>query len=154
MTRRLVLDASAAIELVLATPQAARIATLMSESTLVVVPDFYCCEVANVLWKYVRRGELTPEEAQEAFADAFDLADSMAPDRGLAQEALAASTLHGHPVYDMVYAVLARRHGCAVVTMDRGFAQLLAGMDIPSHGPKDSEEKGRRPRPVPALPAS
>jgi predicted nucleic acid-binding protein len=122
----------------------ARLATLLSESTLVLVPDFYCCEVANVLWKYVRRGELTPEEAQEGLADALDLADSMAPNRSLAQEALAAATLHGHPVYDMVYAILARRHGCAVVTMDRGLAPILAEMGIPTQG-RPERRLGSRP---------
>ena len=37
-----------------------------------------------------------------------------------------------HPVYDLIYAVLARRTGCALLTMDSRLRTLLSQMGIPA----------------------
>lgn len=135
MTRRVVLDASAAIHIVRGLPAAPRLLELLASAALVMAPDLYACEVANALWKYVVRESLPRDEASELLADARSLVDLRVANDELAGEALVAAVRQGHPVYDMLYAVLARRHGAQVVTMDRRLVSVLDTMAI-EHAPR------------------
>ncbi len=56
------------------------------------------------------------------------------PDGELVTEALAAACRHGQPVYDVLYAVLARRHACSVLTRDGRLIALLGTLGIPAIG--------------------
>jgi predicted nucleic acid-binding protein len=67
--------------------------------------------------------------------EAMDLVDGIIPSQLLIQEAVVAAARHGHPVYDMLYAVLARRQGATVVTTDRPFASRLRRMEIDTYCP-------------------
>ncbi|MDL1952047.1 type II toxin-antitoxin system VapC family toxin, partial [Acidobacteria bacterium ACD] len=51
-------------------------------------------------------------------------------DHELAVEALSEASRYGHPVYDLLYAVLARREGCKVLTFDRRLTSLLRELGI------------------------
>jgi predicted nucleic acid-binding protein len=130
LTSRAVLDASAAVHLVLNGEHAPQLAAKLEEAAVVTVPDLFCSEVASALWKYVRVGELTLDLAITRFEQCLGLADSLVPGRVLAPEALVAAAKHKRSVYDMMYAVLARRSGSRVITRDRGFALLLRDMEI------------------------
>ena len=132
MTARAVLDASAAVHLVMNGPHAAHLATRLEEVAIVTAPDLFCSEAANALWKYVRAGELTLDLALTRLEQAMGLVDGMVPQRTLAPEALVAAAKHQCSVY---YAVLARRSGAAVITMDRGFALAMREMEIESYCP-------------------
>ena len=48
----------------------------------------------------------------------------------LVTEALAEAARRAHPVYDLLYGVLARRRGCDVLTLDKRLSALLQGMGI------------------------
>jgi predicted nucleic acid-binding protein len=102
---------------------------------VVMTPDLFCSETANSLWKYVRAGELTPDLALTRLEQCLGLTDSLVPERSLAPEALVAAARHQHSVYDMMYAVLARRAGATVITMDRGLALKLRDMEIEAYCP-------------------
>lgn len=52
------------------------------------------------------------------------------PDRTLAVEALAEAAARQHPVYDLLYIVLARRHGAHLLTLDARLSNLAADMGI------------------------
>lgn len=130
MRHRAVLDASAAIHVVCGLPAGKQLLELLADTALVLVPHLYLCEVANTLWKYVTKGLLPRDEATELLGDARNLADLRVSDDDLAEEALLAATTYGHPVYDMLYAVLARRHGAAVITMDRRLTSALEKMQV------------------------
>jgi len=127
---RIVLDASAAVRVIQASELSEELLRHLEHASLVVTPDLYCSEVGNALWKYVRAGELSLEDATERLEEALNLTDLMVPDSQLIAEALAAAAMYQHPVYDMMYAVLARRHGATLVTVDRSFASRLRGMQI------------------------
>jgi predicted nucleic acid-binding protein len=127
---RAVLDASGAVHLVLNGPHAAYLAAKLEEAAIVTAPGLFGCEVANALRKYVQAGELTLDQAVTRFEECVGLADDLIPDRALAQEALVSAARHRHSVYDMMYAVLARRSGATVITMDRPFALRLRDMEI------------------------
>lgn len=131
MMRRAVLDASAAVEVVLLGNRAAPIVDVLEECSLVLAPDLFHTEVANTLWKYVRAGHRSAEEAAALLETAFGLVDRVVPDRELAEEALVAAASAKHPVYDLLYATLARRFGGTVITLDGRFQKLLAEMAIP-----------------------
>jgi predicted nucleic acid-binding protein len=67
-----VIDASAAIKWVVAEPQSELALPLLDRP--LAAPDLLCPEFANILWKKVRRGELTSAEMETA-AQALRSAD-------------------------------------------------------------------------------
>ncbi|HEX2644872.1 MAG TPA: type II toxin-antitoxin system VapC family toxin [Thermoanaerobaculia bacterium] len=135
MTGRAVLDASAAIHFVLSGDRAPDISRCLDDVAVIASPDLFCSEASNAVWKYVRAGHLTATEATVRLEEALNLIEVLIPGRDLAAEALGAATTYRHSVYDMFYAVAARRHGALLVTMDRAFARLLAEMKIESYCP-------------------
>ena len=58
MTSRVVLDASAALHLVMDGKSSDAIAECLDEAQLVAAPDLFAGEVANGLWRYVEHGEI------------------------------------------------------------------------------------------------
>jgi len=135
LINRAVLDSSGAVHLVMNGEHASSLAAKLEAAAVVMTPDLFCSETANSLWKYVRAGELTLDLALTRFEQCMGLADSLVPERALAPEALVAAARHQHSVYDMMYAVLARRSGATVITMDRGFALKLRDMEIEAYCP-------------------
>jgi len=127
---RLVLDASAAVRLVMRAEAADKLIEPVAVATAVIAPNLYASEVANALWKYVKAGSLEVETALERYEEATDLIDDFIPDRELATEALTEAVRYGHPVYDLLYAVLARRTGCTLLSMDQRLKTLLDRMGI------------------------
>jgi len=132
---RAVLDASAAVHLVMNGDHAPSLAERLGESAIVTAPSLFCSEVANALWKYVRAGKLSLDLASQRVEECIGLTDSLVPERSLVQEALVAAARQQRSVYDMMYAVLARRSGAAVITMDRPLALRLEEMEIASYCP-------------------
>lgn len=128
---RLVLDASAAVRIVMRAEDAAGLLAALIVADVVVAPSLFVAEVANAWWKYTRAGALTLETTLRRYEEAVVLVDDLTPDDELAIEALAEAARHGHPVYELIYAVLARRHGCSVLTRDQRLAGLLGVMSIP-----------------------
>jgi predicted nucleic acid-binding protein len=129
---RLVLDASAAVRLVMRAELAEQLLAHIAAAAAVIAPSLYASEVANALWKYVQAGTLGIEAALDRYAEAINLIDDFTPDLELTTEALAEAVRYGHPVYDLLYAILARRTGCGILTLDRRLATLLGHIGIPS----------------------
>lgn len=125
-----VLDASAALRLILGDPAATAIGEQIREAALVLAPELMLTEVTNTLWKLQRAGQLTDLDPQQLLADACGLVDRLEPDRRLQAEALALACHHDHPVYDCLYLALARREAARLVSMDRRL-QLLAERVLP-----------------------
>jgi predicted nucleic acid-binding protein len=93
-----VLDASAAVRLILGDPAAAGLAQQIGEAALVIAPELMLSEVANTLWKLRRADQLNNLDPQLLLADARDLVDRVEPDRHLQAEALALACHLNHPV--------------------------------------------------------
>jgi len=130
MSGRLVLDASAGLHAVLPGPAAAEALDALAEAVVVVAPDLYCFEVANTLWKYIRSRRVTLERGVTVYERALSLVDRLVGADELAKEALALAAVASQRVYEMSYAVLARREGAAVLTADRAFAAALRRQEI------------------------
>jgi predicted nucleic acid-binding protein len=127
----LVLDASVATRLILSHPKILPTwLEALEDSEVVLVPQHYFSEVGNALWKYVRLGELTEAVALERLREARDLVSESIPDEDLIEEALSTAVRFEHPVYDALYAVLARRHGYPVATADKRLKKLLEALRV------------------------
>ncbi len=131
MSRPLVLDASAALEMVLGRSRAELVTEHAERAPLVIVPDIFAAEVANALWKYVRAGEVEIAEALELLELCLDLTELTLPSADLVSEALSEAVKTGHPVYDLLYAITARRHAALLCTLDQRLERLVVQMNIP-----------------------
>jgi len=127
---RVVLDASAALRVVLASPGIEEALETLERASLVLAPSLFASETANALWKLGSKGLLPPEALAERWEMAMALPTRLCPYHELAVEALSEASRHGHPVYDLLYAVLARREGCRVLTFDRRLISLLRKLGI------------------------
>jgi predicted nucleic acid-binding protein len=72
---RLVLDASAAIRVLMRAESASQLLDHISAAAVVAAPSLYGSEVANALWKYVKAGSLELEAALERYEEAIALID-------------------------------------------------------------------------------
>ena len=113
-----VLDASAAVRLILADPAAADLAERVGGAALVLAPELMLTELANTLWKLQRADRLNDLDPQELLAEARELVDRLEPDRHLQAEALALACHLNHPVYDCLYLALARREAASLISSD------------------------------------
>jgi predicted nucleic acid-binding protein len=129
-----VLDASVLAALYVDDP-----ATEQSEAALARIetdelhaPDFVVLEVANVLWKRVRRGELHAKDAMTAIADLSAAAIQFHPIGSLVAQSLGLALSHGFTTYDATYVALATRVGGTVLTNDGGMRQrgIEAGLPV------------------------
>jgi len=114
-----VLDASAAVRLILADPAAADLAERVGGAALVLAPELMLSELANTLWKLRRADRLNDLDPQELLAEARELVDRLEPDRHLQAEALALACHLNHPVYDCLYLALARREATSLISSDQ-----------------------------------
>ena len=130
MTLACVLDASAAVRLILGDPTASELADQIGDASLVLAPELMLTEVANALWKLARSDQLKGLDPQRLLADARDLVDRVEPDRHLQVEALALACHLNHPVYDCLYLALARREAATLISSDRRLV-VLAGQVLP-----------------------
>lgn len=124
--RRLVVDASVALKWLVAEGGSDLAAALRPNSELI-APDLLLAEVANALWKKVRRREMEPEDADLAIQLLQRVNVDFRSSRPLVRPALALAREIDHPVYDCIYLALARAEQCALVTADGRPLRRAAG---------------------------
>ena len=127
--RMLVVDASVAIKWVVeevGTPDALALRRYRFSA-----PDLLIPECANILWKKVRRREISREEALLA-ARLLERADiDLVPMRQLLEPAIRLATALDHPAYDCSYLSLAQSTGRSFVTADTRFCAKMQGQVPP-----------------------
>jgi predicted nucleic acid-binding protein len=130
--RRFIVDSSVALKWFVA-EQGSNDALALRRCELL-APDLLIAECANALWKKVRRGELTPDEAILA-ADLLSSGDmlssgdiKLAPMSPLMPQALRLSIALAHPAYDCFYLALAAETGAPFVSADDALARKLAAL--------------------------
>jgi predicted nucleic acid-binding protein len=91
------------------------------------IPDLIHCEVASILWKKVRLGELSEREADEISLTFVDVPKTSHSSAMLMQSALKIACLSGRSTYDCFYLALAEFVGGRFITADKRLFNGLAG---------------------------
>lgn len=130
----IVLDASAAMEIVLNRPRASCFIELIAKAKKTISSDLFKAEVANVIWKYVKAGLLPKERASRTLELAENLVDEFIDIALNNEEAMNESIRCGHSTYDMLYFTLARRYSSTLMTLDAKLSMLAEknGLDVVS----------------------
>jgi predicted nucleic acid-binding protein len=118
----LVLDASVAAKWFLPEPLSEEAAHLLEPRYDLVAPDLIRLEVASVLLKALRRGEVGLPEADEALGSLLPAAVRMFPAAERSREALEIARRHGGTVYDAAYIALALAFDAPLITNDAKLA--------------------------------
>jgi len=90
------------------------------------VPDSFWAELANILWKAVRRDRLGVASAESALQAVRDRGFPTISSHALLVEAFAIATAFDRTVYDAVYVALAVNSKSQLVTADQRLANALA----------------------------
>jgi predicted nucleic acid-binding protein len=99
---------------------------LLATAHQYLAPDLLFPEVGNVIWKKVRRGELTAEEGQGLAVDITSIAVETVSTRGLMIDAQALAIATGLTVYDAMYLTLAVRLKTELITADDRLSRTVA----------------------------
>lgn len=125
-----VLDVSAAIEIVLKKDKNELFNTVYKDASWVIAPDLYVSEITNVLWKYYKEKVITHEDCIQYVQDGIDMVDDFIDAKELWKEALAEGIKNNHSIYDMYYSVLARRNDATLITNDGPLAEICKDLKI------------------------
>ena len=120
-----VLDASAAFEVSFNGKDAEKIRKILYVADVTYAPHLYIAEVTNVLWKYIKAGFITEQNAQITLALMLQYVDIFTDCTDNTVEAMHEGIRLNHPVYDMYYFTLARRNAALLLTKDKKL-QVLA----------------------------
>lgn len=120
----IVLDASAALEMVQRTEAGNTFEELVYNGETIISVDLFYGEVLSAFTKYARAGLMSDEEVKEKVEAAISMVDRFVLMRDLYVEALNESLRLGHSPYDIFYFVLARRNAATLFTMDRCLNEL------------------------------
>lgn len=127
----LVVDASAAMKWVVAEGGHAE-ALQRSAGERLRAPDFVLIEVANILWKKVRLGQLESEQANKAHDFVRDACEVLHPAPMLSRRALQLAVTYDHQAYDCLYVACALQEDAGLLTADKRLAQVAgrAGLQV------------------------
>ncbi len=120
-----VLDASIAIKWFIPEVYSDAARRLVASNHTFLVPDFFFPEVGNVLWKRVRGGEDTAENARQILADLNVVPIEVYLSQPLMPLALDIAIQTDRAVYDSLYLALAITQQCQMVTADGKFYNAL-----------------------------
>ena len=126
-----VLDTSAAIEIVLQRNSAQKLAEVIREADWVIAPTLFITEVNNVFWKYQKFANYPYPDCEREIEHAVQLPDEYINEIELYREAFKLGCTLDYPVYDMLYIILARRNSARLLTMDKKLITVAhkAGVD-------------------------
>jgi predicted nucleic acid-binding protein len=98
------------------------IAGWVADGVDVIVPSWFACELTNVLFQRMRRGDLTLSDAQLAFGAIFAKVNVREPEPAVALRALEVANDHGlRASYDAHFLALAEYLGIEPWTADDRF---------------------------------
>ena len=121
---RLVVDASVAVKWFLPEQHDSIARRLLAQDYERVAPELVVTEVSHVFTKRHRRDEMTAETARVSIQTLAGLV-LIVETASLALEALNLAIAHQRSAYDALYAALALRERCQLVTADRRLYEAL-----------------------------
>ena len=126
MPDEVVLDASVAIKVFLDEEGSAEARALVASGARFIAPALVMAEIANVLLKRLRRGEVTPAFAAGVLQRAPTLFDELARVESLTERAFAIAADHQLSAYDALYVALAEDRNRLLATADLRLASRIA----------------------------
>ena len=106
---------------------------MRTAETALAAPDLLFSETANILWKLVRRGEMTASRAIEIIEEIAAAPFIAISNQSLAQDALNLAIATGLTAYDASYVALALRIDKILITADEKLVRKLAGTRSANH---------------------
>lgn len=123
-----VVDASVAVKWLIPEPDWEQAVQVLDLAPALHAPELMQLEVANVLWKRVRSGEISQAEAETSLAELRSVALEYSPVAPLVTEALCVACLADCSVYEGLYVALARQTDAVPVTQKIGTEPLFHPM--------------------------
>ena len=123
---RLVVDASVAVEWLVAEEDSDAADRLLAGGDDLHAPRLMASEVANALWRKARMGEIERGRAGILMAAVSEMPVHWSSDKTVCADAVRLAVALDRPVYDCVYLALAHRVDAQLVTADTRFANALA----------------------------
>lgn len=130
---RWVLDASVLVKLFVDEIGSSDAAAALKPTDELMAPDLVWAEAGNVLWKYVRRGDLAAADAEGILADMLQMPIETASSRDLIEPALAIAAETDRTVYDALYLAMAVERRCRLLTADERLVNALAATRFAKH---------------------
>ncbi len=116
---KVVLDASAAIEVALDGNAANQLSRALAKSEEVIAPELLVPEIVNAIWKYHQFAEFDLSKCEKAMELAVGLVDRLVSHREIYRDAFALSRAQKtRAAYDMFYLALALREDAVLLTLD------------------------------------
>lgn len=122
-----VVDASVGVKWFVPEVDSALATALQDPAHQLHVPSLFDIEVANTIWKKLRRGELTSIDANAITAQLPSTPINRHADALLVKPAFEIAEKTGRTVYDSLYLALADAIGGQVITADERFVNALSG---------------------------
>jgi predicted nucleic acid-binding protein len=134
----LVVDASVAVKWLFEEQDSDRAEALLTSAgdnrLKLVAPVILSAEIANALWKRMRRGDMDRQKTLETGERFDEVCPVLLPIEDLVQRALELAIDSRHPVYDCLYVALAEQLSSELITADerlyRAFAHDFPGVHL------------------------
>ncbi len=120
-----VVDASVVIKWLLPEVHSGAARSVLADDHTLMAPDLLWAELGNALWKRLRSGEITTEDARDLLRDFRRFPVVTTPIVTLIDAALEIAAHLDKTVYDSLYLALALGKRCRLVTADRRLYNAL-----------------------------
>src|ERR1041385_4514812 len=131
--KKVVVDASVAVKWFVPEIHSAAAARLLDAELALCAPDLIGPEFGNMLWKKVRRGEISRKEADEIMIAFTTLPFEIRPSAVLLTSAFELAIELNRTVYDSLYLALAMAEDCVLVTADAKLHATLVASSLAAH---------------------
>lgn len=133
MIQRYVVDASVAAKWYFQEEHSDRADALLGQSNEILAPGLLAVEIATLVWKRARRGEISEILADRIVAALRQVPLEIRPTADLVTASLPLALHRGLTLHDAFYAALAVKSGCPLVTADRKLYDILRGGPLAEH---------------------
>ena len=133
MIKRYVVDASVAAKWYFREELSDRADALLEQRNEILAPGLLAIEIATLVWKRARRGEITEATADRIVTELRKVPLEIKPTAELVPAALPLAQTQGITLYDAFYVAMAIQSGCPLITADRKLYDVLRGGPLADH---------------------
>jgi len=133
INKRYIVDASVAARWYFPEPLAEHADALLQQRSEILAPDILPVELAQLVWKRARRGEIDETMAHRIVTELRRVPLELKPTSELVSAALPLALHHGVTLIDAFYVALAVQSGCLFVTADRWLYDTLRAGPLAEH---------------------